>query len=644
LIDRRDGRERNVAPGDITVLVPRNDDATRMQRALAAAGIPCVAAARGSVYATAEAVHLAWLLEALLAPADEGRLRAVLASPLFGLDANALAALDTDLDAHRTWQDRLQRWLARARRHGPMALVGDLCAAQAPRLLAEPDGERRLANYLQLAEDLQAGAGGALGLAGVLAELQRRIEAADPGNDAEGLRLETDAARVRILTLHVSKGLTLDLVFVPYAATTDTTPRTRQPALATVHADLARVGRLFPDKGGAEAQEEARASRAEHVRLLYVGLTRARLATWVAWGASKCAPRTALGWLLHREGAAAPPATLDAGAVQARLETLAAVDPEAIALAAPFVAPPATLPWLALEAATTLPPARQARRVLDGVWSVSSFSQLARETGGAEARGAEDELDTGPPDRSRFAGPRFGNALHAALEHVDFAAWRDWREPLPPPQQLAPLLQALRDTGYATAADRDEGVPLLTQLVAETLNAPLPEGTRLCDVPPHARVVELEFHLAFKPATVSALLATLHAHGVAPGRTGFGARARLAGLLTGRIDLVYAAEGRHYIVDYKSNRLPAYDAATLARAVRDSEYDLQYVLYLLALHRWLRFRLRNAYDPARHLGGVRYLFCRGLDREDAARPGVHAPSLPLALLEALDAQLRPEAA
>ena len=155
------------------------------------------------------------MLEALLAPANDQRLRAALAAPLFGLDAAALVAFDENEHGHREWQDRLQRWQQRAQRFGPMALLGELCAENAPRLLAWRDGERRLTNYLQLAEELQAADAHALGLAGVLAELERRIEDADAGNDGELLRLESDAKRVKILTLHKSKGLEYELVFLP---------------------------------------------------------------------------------------------------------------------------------------------------------------------------------------------------------------------------------------------------------------------------------------------------------------------------------------------------------------------------------------------------------------------------------------------
>ena len=131
-------------------------------------------------------------------------------------------------------------------------------------------------------------------------------------------------------------------------------------------------------------------------------------------------------------------------------------------------------------------------------------------------------------------------------------------------------------------------------------------------------------------------------YGYVDARRGFGLRGRLEGLLTGRMDLVYESEGRFYVLDYKSNLLPDYGAESVARSVREHEYDLQYLLYTLALHRWLRFRLGDAYDIARHLGGVRYVFCRGL----AAGEGVHALRLPDALVLALDALLtrREEAA
>ena len=639
------GPRRPLAPRDITVLVAVHKDAERMQRALAAAGVASVAAGRASLYGTDEAGDvLAWLA-AVRAPADDGRLRALLATPTFGFDAAALASLDIEATTLREWQERLQQWQAQARRHGPLAALGPALAAQAPRLLAQPGGERRLGNLLQLAEDLQLAHAGEPGLAALHAWLARRIADHDPQDEAEQLRLESDADCVRILTLHASKGLTLDLVFVPFASLPVGNGRRAAPPLALQRRAGERVGVLFPAKDDQKADQDA--VHAEAVRTLYVALTRARLATWLGWGAHKEAAKSALGWLLHRAGEARPD-KLEAATVAARLRDWLDAAPGDVAIETVDDGDVGAPPCAAEIAVAPIPPAAVARRALDRDWWVYSFSQLAREDAGAptlEPDGAaDDEPDAPALPGTRFSGTRFGNVLHAALERVDFAAWDDFRGELPPHGQLEPLESALRDGGFTAPGDLDEGVPLLTALVAQTLNATLPEGTRLAALPKDALGIELEFHLAFAPVAVPALLATLHAHGVLPDRRGFGVRARLEGLLTGRIDLVYVAHGRWHVLDYKSNRLPGYGPEALARAVREGEYDLQYVLYALALHRWLRFRLGAGYDPARHLGGVRYLYCRGLDRGDPAAPGVHAPTLPPALVESLDALLREVAA
>ena len=176
----------------------------------------------------------------------------------------------------------------------------------------------------------------------------------------------------------------------------------------------------------------------------------------------------------------------------------------------------------------------------------------------------------------------------------------------------------------------------LVPLVGQTLTVALPEGIRLADLPGEQRRAEIEFHFALQSTSIDALLHVLHAHGVVPERRGFGLRRQLEGLMTGKIDLTYTTGGRWYVLDYKSNRLPGYDAPQLAQAMAHSEYDLQALVYTLALHRWLRFRQGDDYDYARDFGGIRYLFCRGLQADRNDSPGVHAQVFPVALVEALD--------
>ncbi|MGL0788095.1 exodeoxyribonuclease V subunit beta [Xanthomonas translucens] len=636
---------RAVQAGDIAVLVRSHGEATRIQQALGAVGIPAVAAGRQSLFATDEALELLTLLQALLDPGDDSRLRAALATVLIGEDAAAIAALEHNGDRHRSWQQHALDWRERWQRGGPLALIGDLGAAHAQRLLALADGERRLTNYLQLAETLQEADTRALGAHGLVDWLSRRIANADDNDETQQLRLESDARRVQIVTLHKSKGLEYPLVFLPYVGI----GRSERGAgrHCVVHAPpLGRQlhwntskwsgGNDDPAWSAAEAawkQEQ----RAEDARLLYVGLTRAEHALWIATGPFHQHERTALAAMVG-----------DLDALQAAAG--------AAAIAIDTTPPPTTPPRLPLADAIQVPPARVAQRHVVPEWWVYSFTQLANADAGAAAdpmasatvvgSGGSDEpstseavattLDVEAFDR-RFTGNRFGVAMHDVFERCDFAAWRDWVPGQPAPDgQTAAIVESLQRGGYAQD-ELDDGAAMLTALVGHTLTVALPEGTRLAAVPAPQRRNEMEFHFAMRPTRVDALLALLHRFGVVGERQAFGARQRLEGLMTGLIDLTYQHDGRWYVLDYKSNRLPSYDPDALARAMAHSEYALQALIYTVALHRWLRFRLGETYAYARDFGGVRYLFCRGLDATRDPSPGVHAWRFDPELVESLDA-------
>ncbi|WP_295974584.1 exodeoxyribonuclease V subunit beta [uncultured Xanthomonas sp.] len=646
LADARDGRAsllgRPVQAGDIAVLVRSHGEATRIQQALAAAGIPAVAAGRRSLFATDEALELLALLQALLDPGDDGRLRAALATVLIGEDAAAIAALDHDGERHRRWQQQALDWRERWQRGGPLALIGDLGAAHGQRLLALVDGERRLTNYLQLAELLQEADTRALGPHGLVDWLARRIANADDSDEAQQLRLESDARRVQIVTLHKSKGLEYPLVFLPYAGIgrSERSPGRHcvVPAPQGGRQLQWNTGRSGGESDPAWDTAEAawkQEQRAEDARLLYVGLTRAEHALWIATGAFPQHERTALAPMLR---------DLDA------LQATAA--PGAIAIDS--TPPPVQLPRLPPEPAPPVPRARVPQRRVLPEWWVYSFTQLANADAGSDpmasatvpSSGGSDEPAASEPvsaavevdmvDR-RFVGNRFGVAMHDVFERCDFAAWRSWQPGQPAPAgQATAIVEALQRGGYAED-ELEDGTAMLTALVGNTLTVALPEGTCLAAVPEEQRRNEMEFHFAMRPTRVDALLALLHRYGVAGERQAFGTRQRLEGLMTGLIDLTYQHDGRWYVLDYKSNRLPAYDPDALARAMAHSEYTLQALIYTVALHRWLRFRLGGVYDYARDFGGVRYLFCRGLDAARDPSPGVHAWRFDPDLIEGVDA-------
>ncbi|MDX5363751.1 MAG: PD-(D/E)XK nuclease family protein, partial [Pseudazoarcus pumilus] len=170
-----------------------------------------------------------------------------------------------------------------------------------------------------------------------------------------------------------------------------------------------------------------------------------------------------------------------------------------------------------------------------------------------------------------------------------------------------------------------------------TTPLPLPDGAACALAQPDTLSPELEFWLSAGRVETRELDRLVCAHTLDAAPRPALEPAQLQGMLKGFIDLVFEHEGRYYVIDYKSNWLGAEDAAytpdAMRAAILEARYELQYVLYLFALHRQLRARLPG-YDYDRHIGGAAYVFLRGIGAESR---GVHVERPPRELIEALDA-------
>jgi len=636
---REGGSDQPVVPSDIAVLVNTNAEAADVQRALALRGIAAVCLQRASVFETEEARHLLYVLRAMENAARPEAVRAALTTPLFGYRSAALLALDASeagwlqvlarfQDAHETWRSR-----------GVLALLEPLLQAAAPTVLALHDGERRMTNYLQLADLLAGAETETFGRAGLIRWFTGQIRT--PGEAADGesrlLRLESDDALVRIVTVHRVKGLQYRIVFVPFApwlgAKAADAPWNYHDQSGRACLDLTGIDRDAPRTAALEA-------RAESLRLLYVALTRAEQACYFGWGAVRPAQNSALAWLLHADAIDAPqalsrgnanlPEWLDFASARARLVEWAARAHGAVRV----VAPPAPLASN-YRAAVGPAPTGAARSDLPTRrpdWSVFSFSRLV--AGGRQqlpARGADDEapdplpesepLRTADPAGIALRGPVFGTAMHQLLEAVDPL---DWPTPaaVAEPRHLTLVERQLRSAGIplGEGTSRAELLHAVAGLVSRTLHTPLPGIGPLAAVPSTRRLVEMEFYLALGGERLERVLGWLNGYGYGGGLAPERRAATLDGLMQGFVDLTVEADGRFWIIDYKTNDLGAhphgYRAAALQRAVHHGHYDLQYLIYLVALHRHLQ-RSLPGYDPARHLGGAQYLFLRGLNGTDA---------------------------
>ena len=650
-------QERAVQPRDIAVLVNKNAEAAEMQHALSRVGVAAVCLHQQSVFESAEATDLLHLLKAAASPVDEGAIRGALAGDLLGHRLGDFVAMAGDIHRWQEAVDRFQTAHERWRDDGVLAMLQPFLQRGAERLLSYEDGERRMSNYLQLAELLAEAEAQSFGMAGLLRWLRQAMgEAADQETaDAEQLRLESDEALVRIATVHKAKGLEYPLVYLPYAPWMGTAGSPADPPYLFHDDD----NRALVDILGEEAHQgrSVREQRAEALRLLYVAITRAEIACVLPWGAANGTPNSPLASLLHRQDGIAA----DFWTGSAKSEPLTAeLTGEALrrlAEGAPRAITVETLDagggFFGRIPASRPPPggARSDLPVPRTPWSVFSFTGLVRNAGPgpAQSRAADEAApDVAPDDEGRQTLPElpggtdFGTAVHALLETVDHADWPAPGEPLPEArrQQVGAML---RRFGIAVpeGTPGDTLVTRTAELACNAVHTPIAGLGSLSAVPPSRRLPEMEFMLRLGGRRLGDMTGLLGEAGYAVQVPRERRGQLLHGLMHGFIDLTVESDGRFHVIDYKTNWLgqdPArYAPHALAEAVRQHHYDLQYLIYLTALHRYLRRRLPG-YEPQRHLGGAYYLFLRGM-APNAGQRGVYHDRPPAELILRLDALL-----
>ena len=639
-------------PSDIAVLVRNGKEAEAIRSQLAKRGVRSVYLSdKDSVFASQEAKDLLLWLRACAEPDVDRPLRAALASRSLGLELAELEQLNQD---ERIWERRVmqfrgyrQRW----QRQGVLPMLHRLLHdfALPQRLMARDDGERALTNLLHLAELLQQAAAELDGEQALIRYLSELLAGEVQAADEQILRLESDAALVRVVTIHKSKGLEYPLVFLPFICGFRAAEG-GQPL--QVHDGERRRLVLNPDDEVIAQADRERLG--EDLRLLYVALTRARHACWLGIADLKVGNakqsrlhESALGYLL---GGGAPLA--GSAALADWLKPLA-VAGESCVLPAPQTDDARFAEWQGAEAELHW---RTPDRKAAEHWWIASYSALR--TGESEAAVEPSRFDDAAPDSpaAQKAGDDERENVFVPLRVGDVPSLHRFPRGPNPGTFLHGLLELAGREGFAAlAADparlRDqiarrcqlrgmtEWIAPLGDWLLELLSTPLAlgEGAQAALAELATYQPELEFWFEARRVDVRRIDALVQRH-VLPGQPRPAlSRDTLNGMFKGFIDLVFEHEGRYYVVDYKSNWLggddAAYTAEAMEKAVTEHRYDLQYVLYLLALHRQLQLRLPD-YDYDRHIGGALYLFLRG-SRADGQ--GIHHARPPRQLIEALDA-------
>lgn len=651
-----------VQPRDIAVLVRSNWRGEQVKRALAAAGIKAVFGGAATVMSSEAAQAWLHLLKALVEPSAQAMKRAAL-SCLIGWSEPELAlAVDDQGDAGpgRSMPELAVqiKTLSRTLVDQGVAAVFEALCDQTDlyrRLLTRPDGERVMTDVRHISQLLNDAALrhqlGPLALAEWLSD--RIAEARRTKDDDRTRRLETDASCVQIMTIHGAKGLEFPIVLLPEAA--NEAPREpRQGEPSVLHLDGRRVLDVGVDAAWPRRQQERIAQeRAESLRTLYVAMTRAKCRLVMWWAPTKSnTDGSALHRLLH--GSRVPGSTPD---LSYGLPTdpcvVPGLDPSLVELV--LAAPEPARHWQPDDSRNPVMSARQFSRGIDHSWRRTSYSGLTHEVHGQRSTSSlPPELDevegdlfaVDPPTElppsepspvSALAplpgGTQFGSLVHGVLELTDTTAANLRAELTGHTAHLAARLPV-------DGLDQDR----LVDGLVEVLDTPLgtvADGLRLRDIAPADRLAELDFELPMgsgtgRMATLRDLAEALQ-DAALTGDDAFAARygAHLAasgvadktlnGFLTGSIDAVLRTGDPHghrfWVVDYKTNRIPVADGEQLScrhytpepmrLAMIEAHYPLQALLYCVALHRFLAWRLPG-YRPEEHLGGVGYLFVRGM--------------------------------
>ncbi len=631
--------DRPVAAGDIAVIVRTNREAQEMQSVLKQTNIPSVVYTGETVFKSDEALELEQVFQAVIDPADEGRVKVALVTKMMGVSGDGLANVVENETEWERWLNRFDEYRLLWLRAGFISMARALVAREQvkSRLGSFPDGERRLTNLFHLLELLQrASIEEKLGMEGLLKWLAEKRQLVNNGPDVapeeHQIRLETDETAVRIVTVHKSKGLEYPITFCPFLWGASKATQ----SVLTYHdreADYQSVidVSVNPDETAMECAEAEQL--AENIRLTYVALTRAKCRCYAAWGYVNNSETSALAYLLHGAGLG----RCDLALLDQHMKSLSdeALNVELASLVRKSEGAIEILP-VPEERGSHYFVTQQARELLqlkpftgriDPAWRVSSFSALT--TGKDELadlpdrdKGLQEEpLSVEVIERAQAArglsvftfpaGPRAGNCLHDILEHLDFTSFES-------DETRALVSETLGRYGFAS--DWTDTVCLL---VRNVVTAPLDtsDSFTLSALKPADRLHELEFHVPLALITPKGL-ASFFRPGEGHGKDSIATLIRrlgfkpVKGMLKGYIDLVFRRGDKYYIVDWKSNYLGAsledYEREQLSKVMEREFYTLQYHIYAVALHRFLELRLLD-YQYDRHFGGVYYLFLRGMD-------------------------------
>lgn len=685
LLDAQQGKTLFVSSGekqallakDICILVRNRHQARLIKTALSDLDISSVFISRDNVFKTELAKDLLRLLFAIETPANEQKVRGACAGALFDYSTEQLMQIHS---SSALWQAHLE-WFYTAHelwQRGKIASAIQFIIDHAQSFIKwqenpQVNADRLITDFRHLMELIQQESVVKPGPQKLLLWFEQLVTASDDWSDAsdeQQLRLESDSNLVQITTLHASKGLEYPIVYLPFVSEY----KAASTAIYNSGSEISGLSYRVDNRKQelAQAEEER---LAEDLRLLYVAMTRPVYKLVIGLynvieskSKKSVLQHTGIGQLLLAEHLTPETFITDELLNNVCLQLTYQINQDNNItnnshINADQVARYITLDQQQLIANFDISKQQEFEQTktlsnlffsdFDGTinknWKMLSYSSLAAQHQQDEVNdediwlaGLSDEdhsinYDNYQLDQTHlneletpFTFPKGANAgtcLHWMLENLDFTQ--------PVSLQNDVIITALERYGFEETWLN--GVSLWMQ---EVLDRDLNDFC-LKQIQVHQKLVEMEFYFSFETLTPeilnnALLMSGIEGHHV--NKSILNDHTSLTGILKGFIDLTVCVDGRYSVLDYKSNylgnSLQDYSLQNMEVAMTDHSYQLQALIYILALHRFLKLKIAN-YDYDRHIGGSYYLFLRGLSKTND-KTGCYQLSFRRDVIEYLD--------
>lgn len=628
---------KTLQAANIAVLVRDKNEAALVKNELQKLGIASVYLSdQNSVFDSNVAKELAWVLKACLNVAERPILNAI-ATALFGLNAADIHQIQQNEADWQRWADSFAQYQQTWQRQGILVMLHQILLEQgiSERLLSQATGERDLTDFLHLAEILQQAATLHESEAALLSWFEKQIQG--EGRQEAQIRLESERQLVKIVSIHKSKGLEYDLVWLPFLAVPSKIPTAGD---MNVYYSKERDETLW-DMENRNLNALYEETFAEELRLLYVALTRAKYQMAFALPTQFDKKWNALHYVLS-QGEIGKEIALSA---TKDTETLLQTFKEKIQDNVEICTKPnlEAFPALSINTKNDELKAAEFTGNIEQDWRITSFTSIEQghrrqnyltESVGKKHAVFDDAKDYDSQNSIEMStsllsenesnildlprGKQVGTALHRHFENCYFSDLANTEE-------IDKLRQSLQLDETFTESLQN----WLQQISRTPLSNEI--GIALADLANKDCIKEMPFYLAIREHfDVDAFNRALKAHHHLPSEPlQF---EQIQGMVRGSIDLVFRHNGKYYLVDYKSNFLGSsladYSQEALKKEMLHSHYDWQYLIYTLALHRHLQSVVPH-YDYARDFGGVFYLFLRGMNGEPQSGVFYDRPSVEL---------------